>query len=224
MTRLLTLTLFVLIGFLNFGALAEEASKYEKSKWIPLSGGESVAGWTPLLEPVTFESVDGEIRLMSKVNVWVASDLELGDFIFEGEALIPDDASEKFNSGFAFRCVGREKKPTGYQCEIDGANPGFEAGVYAIGMGGWVYPTSDPQKAEHAKRVKSVYKFGQWNAYRIHAVGPRIRTYLNDVLISDVRHTGSLRGYFGIQHHGRDGVMRFRNLRVKSLDPKPNKK
>ena len=83
-----------------------------------------------------FSAEDGELKLFSKVNVWVISDLQLADFEVEAEVKIPTDY-KVFNSGLGFRLVGDKGKPKGYQFEIDRDKPG---GVYGIGMGGWLYP------------------------------------------------------------------------------------
>ncbi|MEM7147784.1 MAG: DUF1080 domain-containing protein [Verrucomicrobiota bacterium] len=186
-------------------------------EWVSLFDGKSTVGWTPRAEVVRFEAVDGVLELESEKNVWVLSDLKRGDFVFEGEVKIPADAAETgFNSGLAFRCVGDEGKPKGYQLEIDGPHPGETGGVYAIGMGGWIYPTKET-KDEYLERIGKALKKGEWNRYRVECEGPRIRTYVNDVLIADVEDDRSLEGSFGIQHHGKGGVVRFRNLRVKEL-------
>ncbi|MGY8652206.1 MAG: family 16 glycoside hydrolase [Verrucomicrobiia bacterium] len=45
-----------------------------------------------------------------------------------------------------------------------------------------------------------------------------MQTWVNGKLVADVKDSKSLKGYFGIQHHGKGGVVKFRNLRAKSLD------
>ena len=156
---------------------------------------------------------------MSKTNVWVTSDVKMSDFIVEVDARIPDDADGHCNSGLAFRCVGEKCKPKGYQCEIDGGNPGKDGGCYGIGLGGWLYPTAATNK-EHQARIKEAIKPKEWNTYRVHCEGDRIRIFVNGKLITDITNSKSLKGYFGIQHHGRGGTMRFRNIRVKNLSKK----
>jgi hypothetical protein len=47
--------------------------------------------------------------------------------------------------------------------------------------------------------------------------GPNITTYLNGKLIAEVKHEKSLKGRFGIQHHGKGGTVSFRNLRAREL-------
>ena len=160
----------------------------------------------------SFKAVNGEVHLSSKVNVWVVSDLQLADFIVEMEVKIPSDY-KGFNSGLGFRLIGEKGKPRGYQCEIDRSKPG---GVYGIGMGGWLYPKGK-NAAEYKERSKGLFKLKEWNTFRVHAEGARIRTYLNGKLIADMQDKQSLKGRFGIQHHGKGGTVRFRNLRVRAL-------
>lgn len=186
----------------------------EEAKWIPLFDGESTTGWTPRAEVVRFEAKDGELQVYSKKNVWVVTKQEFGNFILEAEVRVPDDAAGSgFNSGLAFRCTG-DGKPKGYQLEIDHRKPG---GVYGIGLGGWLYPTAETT-AEYAKRSAGAFKPREWNLLRVVCSGPRIQTFVNDVLITDIEDSQSLKGFFGIQHHGKGDVVRFRNLRVRKTD------
>ena len=184
------------------------------TEWISLFDGKTTNGWTPRVEVIEFKAVDGELHLISKKNVWVVSDLKLGDFILEAEAKMPEG---KINSGIGFRLTGDTGKPKGYQCEIMDAIPGKNGGMYGIGIGGWIYPAKG-QEAEFEKRVKNVVKRNDWNKYKVHCEGKRIRIYVNDKLITDTEHDKNLSGAFGIQHHGGNaGMMKFRNLRVKKL-------
>ncbi|PHS12288.1 MAG: hypothetical protein COA78_08525 [Blastopirellula sp.] len=213
--------LLLLVSCITAGSqrstLAEDKSAAKvQGKWIALFDGKTTDGWTPREEIVSFKAVNGELQLLSKKNVWVTSDLKVANFVFEGEAKIPQKDSKGFNSGFAFRCQGETGKPKGYQCEIESANPGTNGGVYGIGLGGWIYPVAD-QKEEHRKRITGVFKPDDWNKYRIVCQGPRIQVFVNGVLITDIEHSGSLSGYFGIQHHGHGGMVSFRNLRVQKL-------
>ncbi len=186
------------------------------SEWTPLFDGKTTRGWTPRAEVVSFVAKDGELRLLSKKNVWVVSDVTMADFIIEAEVRLPAGAEGSFNSGLAFRCVGETGKPKGYQCEIDARRPTQTGGVYGIGLGGWLYPKPD-QKAEFERKMKGVFKYEDWNQIRVQCEGPRIRTWINGKLITDIKDSQSLKGYFGIQHHGKGDTVKFRNLRVKKL-------
>jgi hypothetical protein len=184
--------------------------------WISLSDSGSTKGWTPRGEVVSFVSKEGELLLETDKNVWVTSDLKLADFIAELEVKLPKREKPNFNSGLAFRCIGETGKPKGYQAEVDGKKPGTSGGVYGIGLGGWLYPKKDGMK-EFLAKTKGIFKHEEWNTIRVKAVGPRIQTWVNGKPISDVKDSQSLKGYFGIQHHGGGGVVRFRNIRVKNL-------
>ena len=187
-------------------------AKNKDQKWISLFDGKTTQGWIPLREVESFKAAEGELRLLSKVNVWILNDLQMKDFEVECEVKIPLDY-EKFNSGLGFRLINRAGKPKGYQFEIDRGKPG---GVYGIGMGGWLYPNKE-KEIEYKKRSKGLFKPTDWNHVRVECNGPAIKTYLNQKLIADFKDTQSLSGHFGIQHHGKGGVVAFRNIRARKL-------
>ena len=186
----------------------------DKIKWKPLFDGKSTKGWEPRAKVESFKAINGELHLTSNVNVWVVSDLQLGDFVAELEVKIPLE-NTGFNSGLGFRLIGDKGKPKGYQCEIDRSKPG---GVYGIGMGGWLYPKGKEQTEAYNKKTKNLFKPEEWNHFKVEAKGPHIRTWLNNKLIAEIEHKQSLKGRFGIQHHGKGGTAKFRNLRVKELN------
>lgn len=197
-----------LLGMVALLANAKEESK----EWINLCEDNSTKGWTPRAKVESFESVDGELNLLSKVNVWVLSDLQMKDFVVEGEVKIPLDY-EGFNSGLGFRLVGDQGKPKGYQCEIDQRKP---AAIYGIGLGGWIYPRKGTE-AEYSKRVQGLFDANSWNHFRIRCIGPKAKTFLNGKLVAETDQLVQTKGSFGIQHHGKGGSVRFRKLRARAL-------
>ncbi len=197
------------------------AMNLSAGEWVDLFDGNSTKGWTPREEVVEFTAKDGELRLLSKKNVWVTSDRKMANFEAELEVLLPKDAvTAKLNSGFAFRCIGETGKPKGYQCEIEGLVPGSTGGVYGIGLGGWLYPKKD-QKGEYLKRIKDIVKPGEWNHYRVVCNGKSITTFVNGTKITEIEDEQSLSGFFAIQHHGKGGTIRFRKIRAREL-PSPS--
>jgi len=179
--------------------------------WIDLFDGKSTDGWTPRAEVETFEAKDGELHLLTKTNCWVTTDQKMDDFEAELEVKLP--AEPAFNSGLAFRCQGAKGKPKGYQIEIDRAKPG---GIYGIGLGGWIYPTK-AEDAAYKKKIKGLLKPDEWNHFKVRAEGSRIQTWLNGKPIADTKSDAQLKGYFGIQHHGKGGTVKFRNIRARPL-------
>jgi len=204
-------------ALLTAAALIFASPLLQAADWTPLFDGRTTQGWTPRAEVVSFEARNGELHILSKKNVWITSDVKMGDFIVEAEVKLPKGAEGSFNSGVAFRCIGEKGKPKGYQCEIDARRPTQSGGVYGIGLGGWLYPKND-QKKEFNAKIKGVFKYDDWNKVRVRCEGPRIQTWINGKLIADVKDSKSLKGYFGIQHHGKGGTVKFRNLRAKRLN------
>ncbi len=205
------LSAFILFGIVS-STLAED--------WVDLFDGKTTKGWMPRAEVISFEAKNGELHLLSKNNVWVTSDTKMANFEVELEVLLPEDAPHTgFNSGLAFRCKGEKGKPKGYQCEIEAETPGESGGIFGIGLGGWLYPKDDNQKAEYRKRIDGVLKDGDWNHYRVKCEGSKIKTWVNGKLISELEDSQSLKGFFGIQHHGHGGMVKFRKIRARELPP-----
>lgn len=173
---------------------------FARAEWINLFDGKTTDGWTPRAKVESFEAKDGELHLLSKVNVWVTSEIQMDDFEAELEVFLPD--YQGFNSGLAFRCQGAKGKPKGYQIEIDRKLPG---GVYGIGLGGWL------------SEKKGKLKENDWNHFRVKAQGNRIQTWVNGEPVSDIQNNKQLKGYFGIQHHGKGETVKFRKIRARKL-------
>ncbi|MBT3668223.1 MAG: DUF1080 domain-containing protein [Opitutae bacterium] len=182
------------------------------NKWASLFDGKTTKSWTPRAKVEKFEAINGELQLQSKVNVWVLSDMQMTDFEAECEVKIPLDY-EKFNSGLGFRLTGKSGKPKGYQFEIDRNKPGA---VYGIGLGGWLYPRKE-QEVEYKLRSKNLFKLTEWNHVRVICAGSSIKTFLNHKLIAKFKDSQSMSGHFGIQHHGKGGMVAFRKIRAREV-------
>ena len=75
--------MFHLVLTLTITAVTLQAA--DKIEWTPLFDGKSIKGWEPRAKVESFKAVNGELHLTSNVNVWVVSDLQLGDFVAELE-------------------------------------------------------------------------------------------------------------------------------------------
>ena len=205
---------------MNVAGFHPATAPLAKDGWVTLFDGESAKGWTPRGRADQLEAVNGELHLFSTANVWVVSDVQMADFEVEAEVKLPEQSAAKddhFNSGLGFRLFGETGKPKGYQCEIERESAGKNGGVYGIGLGGWLFPKGAEQTATLKQKAKRLFRDNKWNKFRVRAVGTRIQTWINGRLVSDLEDHQSLRGRFGIQHHGSGGVVRFRNLRARPL-------
>ena len=194
-------------------AAQEGLGARSEGDWVSLFDGDSTKGWTPRGEVESFRAVGDELQIVSQKNVWIVSDVVLTDFEVEAEVKLPDDAIG-FNSGLGFRLVGSKGKPKGYQCEID---LGLTGGIYGIGMGGWLYPKSAEDKASYKTATAGLFKPKEWNVVKVRCVGSRMQTWVNGKPVADITGAKKQAGRFGIQHHGKGRLVKFRNLRAKNL-------
>ncbi|MER6089834.1 ThuA domain-containing protein [Streptomyces bluensis] len=77
------------------------------------------------------------------------------------------------------------------------------------------------QSADIKKRDRALNPPGEWNTYEIRVEGERLRVWLNGVLINDFTNTDPVRslrdGHVGIQNHGAEDRVSFRDIRIKEL-------
>jgi hypothetical protein len=186
----------------------------------PLFNGKTLEGWHNAYKWGKAEVVDGEIHLTGDNKFFVVTDKEYGDFIFEGQILLPEG---KANSGFMFRAHAEPGKVFGYQSEVDGdPNRGWSGGLYDEGRRKWfISPIQGNKESVEAfrERAGDAFKRNDWNTYRITCKGNKITIAVNGVVTTDVEDDTDAKGVIGIQHHGEKGqTYKFRNLRIKELD------
>lgn len=168
--------------------------------------GQDLAGWNGAANLWTVE--DGTIVGRSqglKHNEFLTSDLLVGDFELRVDVRLTPNTE---NSGIQFR-----SRPL-----PNGEVQGYQAD---IGAGWWGKLYEERGRALlWDKSGEAFVKPNEWNAYRIVAVGDRVRTYLNGHLCVDLDDpAGAKRGIIALQlHAGGPMEIRFRNLQL-TVDP-----
>lgn len=185
--------------------------------WRSLFDGRSLAGWHKPYEWGDARVENGEIVLQGDRKFFLVTRDTFRNFVFEGEVLLPDTAS---NAGFMFRAQVEPNRVFGYQAEVDPKPRRLSGGLYDEGRRGWLNPpaSTGPGAQAFAKGPGQAFRPGEWNRYRIEAVDDRLRIWVNEVLTTDLHDATDREGVLGIQHHGEKGkVYRYRNLRVREL-------
>ncbi len=200
-------------------AFLSSVTAHEKDSFSPLFDGKTTTGWTNPYKWGEVKVVEGEIHLTGNQKFFLVTEKTYGDFIFEGEILLPDG---KANSGFMFRAHSGPNKVFGYQAEVDGdAKRKWSGGLYDEGRRTWfISPIKGNKESEEAfrKRAGDSFKRNDWNTYRITCKGKSIKIEVNGVVTTDVQDDKDASGVIGIQHHGEKGqTYKFRNLRIKEL-------
>jgi hypothetical protein len=190
----------------------------QEPQWRDLVGRGSLAGWRTLGGNAPYALQGGEVvgrSVLNSPNSWLATKETFGDFILEYEAKV----DPKLNSGVMIRGLSRndyrDGKVHAYQSEIDSSPRAWSGGIYDEERRGWLNPLTRNPAAQRAFRV------GDWNRFRVEAIGSSIRTWVNGVPAANLVDAVTPRGFIALQVHSvpNDPAMagleaRFRNIRI----------
>jgi hypothetical protein len=201
------------------------------NEWKPLFNGIDLSEFTIEDGKATFEVSNGIITGTTAVpspNTFLATQAEYGDFELEFDVLVHNN----LNSGVQIRSfsrtddAGRFKAGRffGPQIEIE-AGPGQAGYIYGEATGrGWLSP--EPNSKDAAVNQHSILKNGEWNHYRIVAIGPRIQTFINGTPVADLSdeeiYATHPKGHIGLQVHGVKAdlhpmTVSWKNLKIREL-------
>jgi hypothetical protein len=194
---------------------------------LTIFDGKTLTGWKQLGGAADYQVKDGAIVGTTKPGVpnsFLVTEKNYGDFILEFD--VRQDVGPT-NSGVQFRSLStpdfENGRVHGYQTDIDPSPRQWSGSIYEEAKRGWFYT------GELHPPAKALYKFGEWNHYRVEAIGPRLRVWINDGAAADVIDAATSEGFIGLQVHsintpeeaGR--TVSWRNLTVQTgkLKPKP---
>lgn len=193
----------------------------EEGEWITLFDGKTLDGWVQKNGTATYRVEDGTIvgkTNEGSPNSFLCTEKDYGDFELEFEVKVDD----RLNSGVQIRSQtkgGPTGRVNGPQVEIE-AGPAEAGYIYGEATGrGWLTPKERLIPHNH-------FKNGEWNHYRVKAVGPRIQTWINGHPIEDLTDEEIYKthpsGFIGLQVHGiRKGTgpyeVAWRNIRIRPI-------
>ncbi len=190
------------------------------SGWIDLTAGGLEQGWRQLGGAAEYSLEDGVVvgtAVIETPNSFLATTEEYGDFALQLEFRI----DEGLNAGVQIRSHSdpeyRNGTVHGYQVEIDPSGRGWSAGIYDEARRGWLFPLSVNAAASRA------FRQGDWNHLYIEAIGPEIRTWLNNVPATFLIDEMTPRGFIALQVHSvgpeQGGLqVRYRNVLLRTED------
>ena len=216
------LNIFLPLVFLSFTLQAQPS---KNNNWQNLFNGKDLKGWKQLGGQAKYEVRNNMvvgITVPKTPNSFLVTEKEYGDFILELEVKMDSAA----NSGIQIRSLSKADyqngRVHGYQVEVDPSDRGWSGGLYDEGRRGWLYPMEMNPKA------KSQFKLGQWNKYRVEAIGNSIRTYINGIPAAYVLDDMTPKGFIALQVHaindpkqaGRE--IYWRNVRIQTENLQPS--
>ena len=204
--------LIILMAVVSLNAIASRGT------WENLFNGRNLKGWERINGSAEYTVVKGEIVGTSKLNSqnsFLATTRTFGDFILEYEIIM----DEGLNSGVQIRSESKREyengRVYGYQVECDDSPRAWTAGIYDESRRGWLYPM------EYNQPAKKSYRRGQWNVFRVEAVGNSIRTWLNGVPCANLVDGLTPIGFIALQVHAIGNAeanagktIRWRNIRI----------
>ena len=194
---------------------------------VELFDGKTLNGWHSLGGGADYKVIDGAIVGSSRPgipNSFLVTDRSFGDFILE---LDTRQDGGPTNSGIQFRSKSEASfengRVYGYQADIDPSDRAWSGSIYEEAKRGWFYT------GELNPPSKLLYKYGQWNHYRIEAIGPQLRVWINGQPAAHVIDDALKEGFIGLQVHsidkpedaGRTTSWKNLSLQTKNLKPAP---
>lgn len=195
----------------------------QKETWTSLFDGKTLKGWNQKNGQAKYTVENGQIvgtTVANTPNSFLCTNEEYGDFILELDLKVDD----KMNSGIQFRSLSKpdyqEGRVHGYQMEVDPTARAWSGGIYDEARRDWLYiPNINPAG-------KKSFRIGQWNKYRIEAVGSTIRTWINGIPVAHLVDDVTAKGFIALQVHAIYADMtpgmkiRWRNIRIQTKNLK----
>lgn len=207
MRRLICLAAILIIGINN------EAG----AQWKKLVG-KNLDNWEQLNGTAPFRLEKGVVigtTVADSPNSFLCTKEKYSDFILEFDTWF----DPKMNSGVQIRSESRpdyqDGRVHGYQVELDPSSRAWSGGIYDEARRGWLYTLDKNPEGQKALKV------GEWNHYRIEAIGNSIRTWINGVPCADLIDDMTLSGFIALQVHsiGNDKTrvgeeVKWKNIRI----------
>jgi len=183
---------------------------------------DGLVGWVQLNGTASFEISDGVVTgtsVLESPNSFICTKEAYGDFILEFDTWF----DPQMNSGVQIRS---ESKPEyqngrvhGYQVELDPSERAWSGGIYDEARRGWLYTLDINPEG------KKALKPGEWNHFRVEAIGNSIRTWVNGIPCADLVDEMTPLGFIALQVHsiGNDsskiGIqVKWKNVRILTED------
>ncbi len=190
--------------------------------WFNLFNGKNLDAWEQKGGNATY-TIENKMIVGKTVentpNSFLCTKNHFSNFILEFEVFL----DKEINSGVQFRSNSdsafEKGKVHGYQCEIDPSARKWSGGIYEEGLRGWLFPVREDKKAQEA------FKLGQWNHFRIEAIGNTIKTFVNQVPVAHLEDDCTKSGFIALQVHSigkpeNAGIaIKWKNIRIITDNP-----
>lgn len=207
-----------LLGGIRWATGAAQADCRPEKGYTPVFDGtaKSLEAWKQA-GPGSFElnEDDGTLTTVGGMGMLWYGAKELGSYSLKLDWRMDGDDNSGIFVGFPASDDPWSAVNNGYEIQIDATDVPEKTTGSVYGF----------KSADLKKRDKALNPAGEWNTYELRVEGERLRIYLNGVKINDFTNTDPARslkdGHIGIQNHGADDQVSFRDIRVKDLPARP---
>ncbi|MFF3458292.1 ThuA domain-containing protein [Streptomyces sp. NPDC002730] len=199
-----------LLGGLRYAAGQVKADCKPKTGYRPIFNGRTLDGWKQA-GPGKFNVVDGELRSEGGMGMLWYQAKELKSYSLRLDWKMAGDDNSGVFVGFPASDDPWSAVNNGYEVQIDATDAADRTTGAVYGF----------KSADLKARDRVLRPPGQWNSYEIRVQGERLQIFLNGVKINDFTNTDPVRslkdGYIGIQNHGADDQVSFRDIQLREL-------
>ncbi|MDX3234461.1 ThuA domain-containing protein [Streptomyces sp. ME03-5709C] len=199
-----------ILGGLRYAVGQVKADCKPQNGYRDLFNGHTLEGWKQA-GPGKFNVVDGELRTEGGMGLLWYQAKQFGSYSLKLDWKMDGDDNSGIFVGFPASDDPWSAVDNGYEIQIDATDaPDRTTGsIYSF------------KSANLKARDQVLRPPGQWNSYEIKVQGERLQVFLNGVKINDFTNTDPARslkdGYIGLQNHGADDHVSFRNVQIKEL-------
>ena len=180
---------------------------------------KDLSAWEQLNGTAPFKVEKGGVvvgtTVLDSPNSFICTKEKYSDFILEFDTWF----DPQMNSGVQIRSESKADyqngRVHGYQVELDPSSRAWSGGIYDEARRGWLYTLDKNPAGQKALKV------GEWNHYRIEAIGNSIRTWVNGVPCADLVDGLTPSGFIALQVHsiGKDEAkvglqVKWKNIRI----------
>ncbi|MGX1953035.1 ThuA domain-containing protein [Streptomyces anulatus] len=200
------------LGGLRYATGQVKADCKPDKDYRPIFNGKTLEGWRQA-GPGKFSVSDGALHSEGGMGLLTYQAKELKSYSLKLDWKMSGDDNSGVFVGFPESDDPWSAVNNGYEIQIDATDA-------ADRTTGAVYTF---KSANIKARDRVLRPPGQWNSYEIKVQGERLQIFLNGSKINDFTNTDPARslkdGYIGLQNHGADDQVSFRNIQLKELPP-----
>ncbi|MEV7490762.1 ThuA domain-containing protein [Streptomyces anulatus] len=198
------------LGGLRYATGQVKADCKPDKDYRPIFNGKTLEGWKQA-GPGKFSVSDGALHSEGGMGLLTYQAKELKSYSLKLDWKMSGDDNSGVFVGFPESDDPWSAVNNGYEIQIDATDA-------ADRTTGAVYTF---KSANIKARDRVLRPPGQWNSYEIKVQGERLQIFLNGSKINDFTNTDPARslkdGYIGLQNHGADDQVSFRNIQLKEL-------